>query len=184
MKRLLPLVACLPSTAFAHGGEFGAHALITGLAHPLGGLDHLLAMVAVGLWAAVLRGRAILALPASFVVAMILGGLLGAFSLPLPGVEPMILVSILILGILTGFAFRTSLRYTIGVVIIFGIFHGHAHGVEGPANGLAAYAAGFGLATLALHILGVLAGQAVSARVLRGLGGATALAGLALMFGG
>ncbi|MTH76422.1 HupE/UreJ family protein [Paracoccus aestuariivivens] len=178
MKRLLPFLL-MPTAAFAHVGEHGhGSAFAQGWTHPLGGMDHVLAMVAVGLWAATAADkRGVWALPLAFVGAMVLGGVLGAMGIPLPAVEPMILASSIILGLAVALALRPSLGFALPIVAAFGLFHGHAHGAEGPAAGLAAYAVGFVLATSALHLAGIALGKLGASRV---LGAATAAAGVAL----
>ncbi|MDO9637722.1 MAG: HupE/UreJ family protein [Pseudotabrizicola sp.] len=189
MKKLafiLGAAALLPQVALAHVGDHGGSPFMSGVMHPVGGADHVLAMVAVGLWAAVTGGRALLALPLAFVGAMLAGGALGAMGVGLPGVEPMILASIVLLGVLAALAWRAPLALGVAIVAAFGLFHGHAHGTEGPASGLLIYAAGFALATMALHLAGLglgLALNALSARgVTRAFGAGTAIAGLALAF--
>ncbi len=180
MKRILTaaLIFC-PLPAMAHGlndsGTFLAGAL-----HPVGGFDHVLAMLAVGLLAAQLAGRALWALPATFVTAMLLGGVLGAGGLPFPVVEPMILASIVILGVLVALAFALPLPALVAMVALFGAAHGWVHGAEGPATGLALYALGFAGATAVLHLAGIALGQGLPALALRGLGAGAAAAGLAL----
>ncbi|WP_151718915.1 HupE/UreJ family protein [Gemmobacter serpentinus] len=188
MKRILLPLLLLPHMALAHGGAPIHSPFASGLAHPAGGLDHVLAMVAVGLWAVMIGGRAIWALPLAFVAAMIAGGLAGALGIPLPGVEPMILASIVVLGVAAALALKPKLTHAIIFVVIFGVFHGHAHGAEGPATGLAAYAAGFALMTMGLHLAGVAIGATLM-RFARGvlprvLGGLTALGGVILAIGG
>lgn len=180
--RALPLALMLllsPTLALAHGthdlGTF-AH----GAAHPLGGLDHVLAMLAVGLLAAQTGGRALWAMPLAFVGAMLAGGALGFVGITLPAVEPMILASIVILGVLAALATRLPLTATLPMIAVFGLAHGWAHGAEGPATGMALYAAGFALATAALHAAGIAMGRSLSALTTRSLGGAAAVAGLAL----
>ncbi len=177
MKKLLAALLLMPTAALAHPGHVEGSPLVAGLSHPLGGVDHLLAMVAVGLWAAGIGGRAVWALPASFVAAMIAGGMLGAAGIVLPWVEPVILASSIVIGAAVALALRPGLAAVLPVVAVFGMMHGHAHGVEGPAEGLAAYAAGFALATAGLHGAGVALGRLPLARW---LGAATAAAGLAL----
>lgn len=184
MKRILAIFAVLPSPALAHGGHMGHEAFLAGLTHPLGGADHLFAMVAVGLWAATLGGRGYWLLPTAFVVAMALGGSLGAMGLPLPGVEPGILASILVIGGAVSLAVKAHPLQAAAIVSFFGLLHGHAHGVEGPSSELAVYAAGFVLTSMALHLLGLLAGRALHAAALRAAGGATVLGALALAIGG
>ncbi|MDF3607187.1 HupE/UreJ family protein [Paracoccus sp. DMF-8] len=144
----------------------------------IGGFDRVLAMLAVGLWAATADDRrAIWALPVTFVAAMFAGFALGAHHIPLPAVEPMILASSILLGLAVALALRPALSFALPVVAAFGAMHGHAHGAEGPASGLLAYAAGLGLATIALHMAGIGLGRLGATRI---LGGATALAGVAL----
>lgn len=189
MKRfILPPLLIMPSIAAAHVGDHETGAFLSGLGHPVGGADHVLAMVAVGLWAAIMGGRALWALPVSFVGAMLAGGLLGAAGVPLPGVEPMILASIILFGVVAALALRPPVAAAMALVALFGIFHGHAHGAEGPAEGLIRYAAGFAIATMALHLAGIGLGVGLTrlaqSKLLRGLGAATAAAGLALAFGG
>lgn len=178
MKRIFPFLL-MPTAAFAHPGHFDGHgAFASGWMHPLGGADHVLAMIAVGLWAATATDRrGIWALPCAFVLAMLAGGALGAAGVSLPAVEPMILASSVVLGLAVALALRPSLGVALPVVALFGVMHGHAHGVEGPATGLLAYAAGFVLATSALHLAGIGLGRLGAARI---LGAVTAAAGIGL----
>ena len=177
MKKLIPLLM-FPTAALAHPGHIAGSPFAAGWAHPLSGSDHVLAMLAVGLWAATATDRrGIWALPLSFMAAMVLGGILGAAGVQLPAVEPMILASSVILGLAVALALRPSLGVALPVVAAFGVMHGHAHGAEGPASGLAAYAAGFLLATGALHLAGIGLGRLGLTRI---LGGLTAAAGVAL----
>lgn len=179
LKYALPLIL-LPSLALAHPGH-GA-GFTGGFLHPLTGADHLLAMLAIGLWAAMLGGRAVWALPLAFVAALAAGGALGHWvGAELPGVEQSILASLMVLGVAVALAVRLPLAVAAVAVAGFGLVHGLAHGAESPADFLP-FAAGFVLASVALHGAGLLIGrQALAARV---LGGATALAGLALAFAG
>ncbi|MCQ0970262.1 HupE/UreJ family protein [Paracoccus sp. TK19116] len=182
-KSLILLAAMTPTAALAHAGHdagsFGA-----GFGHPLGGADHVLAMVAVGLLAAQSGGRAVWALPVTFVASMLVGGLLGANGAPFPGVEPAILASCIILGAMVALALRLPLAVMLVGTAFFGAAHGWAHGAEGPASGLLVYAAGFAIATTMLHGLGILAGRAVPALMLRGAGGLAMVAGAALAVAG
>jgi urease accessory protein len=166
----------LPSLAFAHPGHEHASGLLSGLAHPLFGFDHLLAMLAVGLWGAQLGGRARWALPVMFVAVMLLGGGLGLAGFGLPGVEQGILASVVVLGLALLWARKVSLTYSAGLVGLFALSHGHAHGVEMPVGASAAlYALGFATATAALHITGVRLGawlQRRDAMVLSRIAGA------------
>lgn len=184
MKRMFPLLfLALPGPALAHPGpdlgSFGG-----GFAHPLGGTDHVLAMVALGLLAAQAGGRAIWALPATFVGAMLLGGAAGRAGVPFGAVEPVILASVIVLGALVAMAARMPLRAMVVLAAVFGYAHGWAHGAEGPAGGLLAYAAGFAVATALLHGAGLLAGRTARRPLLRAAGGATAAAGLVLTLAG
>jgi urease accessory protein len=187
MKRLISAAAVLaaglaltPGAALAHPGH-GA-GFVAGLLHPLTGPDHLLAMLAIGLWAAVLGGRAVWALPVTFVLALGAGGLAGHLAgVELPGVEQSILASLMILGVATALAWRAPLGLAVAGVAAFGAAHGLAHGAESPADVLP-YAMGFVLASTALHGLGL--GLARQPGLARALGLATALTGLALAVAG
>jgi urease accessory protein len=142
--------------ALAHTGLEHAASFATGFVHPWTGADHLLAMVAVGLWAGLVGGRARWAWPAAFVGVTILGGIAGVAGLPLPIVEPGILASVITLGILVLAALRLPVWAGALLVASFALLHGHAHGAEVPAEGAAAsYFAGFALATTGLHALGL-----------------------------
>ncbi|WP_199257498.1 HupE/UreJ family protein [Paracoccus binzhouensis] len=171
--------ALIPAAALAHPGHGHAEAgpFLAGLSHPLAGADHLLAMVAVGLWAASLGGRAAWALPLCFVLAMVAGGALGAAGVALPLVEPAILASSVVIGAAIALALRAGLAVVLPVVAVFGLVHGHAHGAEGPGQGLLAYGAGFVIATALLHLSGIALGRLP---MVRWLGAVTAAAGLAL----
>ncbi|SDL40890.1 HupE/UreJ family protein [Paracoccus chinensis] len=184
MKRLLSLaLVALPGAALAHPGH-DAGSLGAGFAHPLGGADHVLAMVALGLLAAQAGGRALWLLPTSFVAAMLAGGAAGWAGLPFGAVEPVILASVIILGATVAIAARLPLGVMAAMAAAFGHTHGWAHGAEGPAQGLPSYALGFALATALLHGAGILAGRAAAQPLLRAAGGLTAVAGLALVVGG
>lgn len=179
------LVALAPAIAFAHPAGGAAHGFGSGFAHPFLGLDHLLAMIAVGIWAGQRAGRALWVLPASFVAAMGLGGALAFSGVGLPGVEAGILASVLVLGALIAVAARLPLPAAAAVVAGFALFHGHAHGTEMPQtlSGFS-YGAGFSAATALLHAAGV-AGVALLHR----LGGVqrpawVRLAGVAIGLGG
>jgi len=175
-----------PSVALAHMGASTTSGVISGFAHPLIGLDHLAAMVAVGLWAVQRGGRAWWALPMSFLSVMAVGGLLGAAGLSIPFVAPAIVASVLVLGALVAAAVRLPLVASSLLVGLCALFHGHAHGAEMPATvaGLS-YGTGFLLATGLLHGagigLGLLAQQVGGARWIRWAGGATAALGISLL---
>jgi len=182
MTRILAVILImLPSVALAHTGAHGA-TFVSGVLHPVGGLDHILAMVTVGLLAGATGGRAIWAMPLTFLAALLVGGAMGASALAIPAVEPMILASIVLLGTLVALQVRLPLLAVLPAIAVFGIAHGHAHGTEGPAAGLLGYAAGFTLATGGLHLAGLGIGLALKGLPARGLGAGTAVAGLALAF--
>ena len=163
VRRILPFglalsaTLLLPTITQAHPGHGVEHsALLSGFIHPLGGFDHLLAMVAVGLWSVQLGGMARWALPAAFVGTMLLGWAGGVSGLPLIGVELGIIASTLILGGLVLAARRLHLGWGLGLVALLALFHGYAHGVEMPTAAVAAeYGVGFVLATALLHSAGV-----------------------------
>jgi urease accessory protein len=158
-----------------------------GLAHPLSGADHILAMLAIGLWAVVAGGRALWVWPLAF-VAMILAGFAAAilgFQVPL--VEPAIAASIVVLGLLIALAVTAPVWLGAVIAGLFALFHGHAHGTEALTVGvdLVAYASGFALATAALHAVGLgaglLLGRSAGKPLLRAAGGFVALGGVVLV---
>ncbi len=159
-------VACavvLASTAAEAHPHGAGDSLTAGFAHPLRGLDHLLVMVAIGVWAARQGGKALLAVPAAFVVAMAAGGLAGYLGLGLPMVEFGIMASVVLLVAAVVLNLRPALPVTLAFVGLFGLLHGHAHGTELPASASAvAYGAGFVGVTAALHGLGIVATRAVA----------------------
>jgi urease accessory protein len=156
--KFLMLITALgfSSLAFAHTGEGAVGGFISGLFHPVLGPDHVIAMVAVGLWGAFLGMPAIWLLPVVFPLVMAFGGILGILGVPVPAVEIGIAVSAIALGALVAFAARPPIWIAATIVGIFAIFHGHAHGTELPeaANPLA-YSLGFVLATGILHATGI-----------------------------
>eukprot|EP01034_Spumella_vulgaris_P000355 gene355-468_t len=121
----------VPALAFAHPGH-GDNGLVAGISHPLGGLDHLLAMLAVGLWAAQQQGAARWALPCTFVGTMLLGGVLGFEGLALPALESGIAASVLALGLAVALAIRPPVALAVAATAVFALFHGVAHGLELP----------------------------------------------------
>lgn len=173
------------SPAFAHsGGAFGA-GLASGFVHPFSGLDHLLAMIAVGLWAAQTGGRAVWLLPITFPVAMALGAVAGVSGIELPAVEFGIALSVLALGVLVAFAVRLPALGGAVLVSAFAVLHGHVHGAEVPAAAdPIPYGAAFILATVLLHLTGIGLGMALKSpgagRLVRVGGAAIAAAGIAL----
>lgn len=175
--------------AFAHlsPGEYGSFA--AGFTHPLYGLDHVLAMVAVGLWAALIGGRALWMLPAGFVAAMVVGFALALAGVGLPLVEPMILASSVVFGLVVALALRTPPAVAAGLVAAFGLFHGAAHGGELGQAGALAFSTGFAANTMLLHLAGIGLGLAAirfggPRQILtRATGAVTALLGLGIVFG-
>jgi len=185
------IFALAPAAAFAHTGVGATHGFSAGFGHPITGLDHVLAMVTVGLLAGQLGGRALWAVPCTFVALMAVGGLLGISGVDVPFVELGIALSVVVLGAAVAFGIKAPLAIVMGFVGLFAIFHGHAHGAEMPedASGLA-YGLGFVLATGLLHLAGIGLGLGIGAldstrgRVLvRTAGAAVAVAGLGLVSG-
>jgi urease accessory protein len=158
-----------------------------GLGHPLGGLDHILAMVGVGLWAAQLGGQALWLLPTIFVSVMAIGGTIGLTGLSLPFIEPGILLSDLVFGLVILGAARWPRLVSTSLVALFALFHGYAHGAEMPANALVLhYGFGFMASTAFLHLVGLGAVIGLqwfdgSDRLVRLVGGGISIAGLGLM---
>jgi urease accessory protein len=161
VPRLLAMatLALAASAAFAHVQEGQAAGFLSGLSHPVSGLDHVLAMVAVGLWGAQLGLPAIWLLPVAFPLVMAFGGFLGLVGIPLPGVEIGIALSAVLLGVAVAAEARPPLWATTLLVAVFAVFHGHAHGTELPEgqSGLA-YSLGFVVATGLLHAGGIAIG--------------------------
>ena len=161
MNRTLTALALLlvTTTASAHTGH-GASGFGTGLAHPFSGMDHLLAMIAVGLWAGQLGSQRIWQLPVTFMVMLAGGAFIGMVVPSLTLIESGIAASVLILGLLITSPTRLALPISFTLTAAFGLFHGYAHGSEMPsAAAPLAYAAGFLLATAALHLSGIAAGS-------------------------
>lgn len=150
------------STAYAHEGTGIAGGLISGFMHPILGWDHVVAMVAVGLWGAFLGSPSIWILPVVFPLVMAFGGALGVMGVPVPAVETGIAASAVVLGAMVAFAVRPPIWIAALIVGAFAIFHGHAHGTELPnaANPLA-YSIGFVVATGLLHLCGIAFGLLV-----------------------
>lgn len=152
---LIFLLLCAPA-AFAHPQKGDAVGFLTGFRHPISGLDHVLAMVAVGLWGAQLGRPAIWLLPVAFPMVMAMGGMLGLMGVPLPGTEYGIAFSAIMLGAAVMFEVRPPLAVAAILVGVFAIFHGHAHGTELPAGQSALlYSMGFVIATGCLHAVGI-----------------------------
>lgn len=145
--------------AYGHVEQGQAAGMFTGLAHPWSGLDHILAMIAVGIWGAQLGVPALWVLPITFPMMMSLGAFMGLVGMPLPGIEIGIALSAIVLGIMVMAEIRLNLVITMVIVGVFALFHGHAHGTELPSgqNGLL-YSIGFVTATGILHGIGILIG--------------------------
>ncbi len=176
----------MSGVAQAHTSGLPHMDFATGLAHPFSGLDHILAMVAVGLWAVQLGGRALWLVPLTFVLTMAAGGMLGFLGLPLPYVELGIAGSVLILGVLVALASRLPLAASMALVGVFALFHGYAHGAEMAVEASALwYSLGFMLATATLHASGIglalAARQGWPAQLLRVGGAAIAASGVWLL---
>ncbi|MBC7281107.1 HupE/UreJ family protein [Hoeflea sp.] len=195
IRRLFMTAAALglaTAPAFAHldPSEHGSFA--AGFSHPLFGLDHVLVMVAVGLWAASLKGRAMLVVPAAFVGTMGLGFIASIAGVPLPFVEPVILASIVFIGIMVALALPFSTAGMAAAVAFFAFFHGHAHGGELGDAGAASFAIGFMIATALLHAAGIGLGLVLAklqsrdgkSWITRAAGAMTAVAGVVLAVAG
>jgi urease accessory protein len=177
-----------PATLYAHVGSGGAGGFFTGMQHPVSGFDHVLAMIAVGLWGAQLGAPGLWLLPIAFPMMMAFGGMLGLMGLPLPGVEVGIAVSAIVLGIMIFREARPALGISLAIVAFFAVFHGHAHGTELPPgqSGLL-YSMGFVLATGCLHGVGIAIGLVhrweTGRLLLRGAGAVVFAAGLFFLWG-
>lgn len=195
MKRLLqPAILAIflaPTAAIAHTGVGDTSGFMHGFMHPLGGLDHQLAMILVGIFAYQLGGRALWLVPLTFVGVMALGGFLGVAGVPIPFIETGIALSVIVLGAIVAFGARIPVAVAMGIVGLFAIFHGHAHGSEMPldASGVA-YGLGFMLATAILHAVGIgigfligMTSKTLGNNVYRVAGGLASLAGIAILVG-
>jgi urease accessory protein len=177
-----------PLAAWAHIQSGQAGGFLSGLSHPVSGLDHVLAMVAVGLWGAQLGTPALWVLPVAFPMMMAFGGMLGLMGMPLPGVEVGIALSAMVLGALVLGGIRLSLIAAVLVVAFFALFHGHAHGTELEAGQNAMlYSLGFVIATGLLHAVGIGIGLIqrwdFGRTALRGVGGLVLAGGLYFFWG-
>jgi urease accessory protein len=181
----------MTAPALAHTGIGDTHGVVHGFAHPVSGIDHVLAMLAVGLFAAQLGGRALWLVPLAFVSMMAVGGTIGVVGFGLPFVEIGIGLSVVALGIALAARWHLPTVAAMALVGFFAIFHGHAHGTEMPdsVSGLT-YGLGFIIATAMLHAVGIGLGGGIgkmtegrSYRPLQTMGGAMALAGVAILAG-
>lgn len=187
LQGLMTLALCLPALALAHtGADAHTHdAFYAGLLHPLTGLDHLAAMVALGVWSALALRRVWLA-PAAFVLMLAVGAMAGLQGLGIPAIEPMIAASLLVLGLLVAVRRSLPLVAALALAGFFAFFHGAAHGQELASEQAWPALAGMLLATAALHGLGILLGRALFTRqrwLAPAAGSAVALLGSALLLG-
>ncbi|MBL3570366.1 urease accessory protein UreJ [Rhodovulum sulfidophilum] len=188
---LAAALAAVAGPALAHTGHGASTGFVHGVLHPLTGADHLLAMLAVGLWSGFALTSRLWAGAAAFMGAMVAGAALSWAGVPLPGVEGMIAASVLAFGVLAAFAHRGQARWvtgaSLGVIALFGICHGHAHASEATGAALA-YLGGFLISTAALHLTGILVARAVAearaARTLRRTAGGALVASGAWLLAG
>lgn len=187
MRLLLALAILLlsPALAFAHTGVGNMAGFIHGFEHPIGGVDHVLAMAAVGVFAFVLGGRALILVPLSFVAMMVVGFALGIAQVEIPFVELGIALSSVVIGAASATGRSMPVALAAGLVGVFAVFHGHAHGSEMPSDtsGIT-YAAGFITATALLHLAGIAASMSVARLIGRHGKLAAQLAGGVFAFGG
>lgn len=185
------IFAAAAAPAFAHLDPNEHGSFMAGFSHPLFGMDHILVMLAVGLWAAqIVQGsdsrRALWLVPAAFVGTMAVGFGIAVAGIELPFVEPAILASVIALGLLVAMAVRLPVAVSAAIVGVFALFHGHAHGGELGSAGALQFGAGFVIATAFLHVAGIALGLGIarfSPYIARVLGIVTALLGLSLVFG-
>jgi len=184
---LLSLLLLWAPAAHAHVQSGQAAGFFTGVGHPISGLDHVLAMIAVGLWGAQLGAPGVWLLPVTFPMVMALGGMLGLLGVPLPGVEVGIAASAILLGLAVMSELRPPIAAAVVLVGLFGVFHGHAHGTElPPGQSALLYSMGFVVATGCLHGVGIAVGlmhaRPWGQRLLRVAGGVVAVAGASFLW--
>jgi len=185
------LFVCLlfftPAAAFAHIQQGEAVGFLSGVRHPISGLDHVLAMIAVGLWGAQLGAPAVWLLPVAFPMVMAMGGMFALMGVPLPGIEYGIAASAIVLGVAVLFKVRPPLALAAILVGFFAIFHGHAHGTElPPGENALLYSMGFVIATGCLHAAGIAIGAihqwTWGEKLLRVAGAVVAVGGIVFMW--
>ena len=186
-RAVAALAALWAQAALAHLGKDETGGMLTGFLHPLSGADHVLAMVAVGLWGAQLGPPAIWVLPVAFPLVMAMGGMLGFLGVPVPGVEYGIAASAVLLGVAVAFEVRPPIVVAALLVGFFAIFHGHAHGTELPTGeSVLLYSMGFVIATGCLHAVGIGIGTVHrwtwGQKLLRAAGTAVAMGGVFFMW--
>jgi urease accessory protein len=177
--------------ALAHVGQGHVAGFVQGISHPLSGLDHIIAMVAVGLYASYLGGRNLWLIPSAFIATMIFGGILGHSGFPLPLVEGCIGLSVVVMSLAVAAGVNLPTIAAMALVSLFAVFHGHAHGSEGAElSSFLPYAAGFVIATAVLHFSGIglglgldKCGASASLSLKKAVGVAGALAGVAILSG-
>ncbi len=171
----MALTGAIASPALAHTGVGQPNSFACGIAHPLNGADHILAMVTIGLWGVVAGGRAIWIWPITFVSTMLAGFAAATLGLQVPFVEPVIWSSVIVLGVLVALPVKAPVWVGALIAGLFAFFHGHAHGAEATAISVIPYAAGFALATAGLHAagigLGLFAKDSIEKDALRGMVG-------------
>ena len=185
VRRVCAVLLLLPGIAAAHPGHEFAVSAFDGFLHPFTGLDHVLAMVATGLWASHLGKRATFVLPIVFAFAMLCGSALALFGIDLPAFEPMIALSVVVLGVAVTARVRVSELFGAALVATFAIFHGYAHATEATALQLS-FAAGFSIATMTLSSAGVAIGTRLvlrESRVARVAGSLISVSGAILLLG-
>ena len=183
------LAILTPAVAFAHTGVGHTSGFVPGFGHPISGLDHVLAMVMVGVFAWQLGGRALWLVPTTFLTVIAAAGALGIAGIGIPFVEIGMALSVVALGAIVAFNVKAPVTAAMGVVGLFAIFHGYAHGAEIPEDvGGVAYAAGFLIATAILHLAGISAGFLIGkagehhgSAVVRLAGGLSTVAGVTLL---
>lgn len=188
---LAALLVLAPGAAFAHVGAGDTSGFAHGFMHPVTGIDHVLAMVAVGVFAYQLGGRALWLVPGTFVLVMAAGGALGMAGIALPHVETGIALSVVVLGAIIALGVKAPVAIAMGIAGLFAIFHGHAHGAEMPSDVAGAeYAAGFMLGTALLHAAGIAlgfllgwVGERYSQAIVRVAGALVSIAGVGLLAG-
>ena len=183
----IAFTGALASPAFAHTGVGQTNSFASGIAHPLTGADHILAMVAVGLWAALRGGSAVWVWPMAFVATMLGGFIAATLGLQMPLAGPAIGSSIIILGLLVALAANAPVWLGAMIAGLFAFFHGHAHGTEAIGATLIPYAVGFAVTTAGLHVAGIglgsVAERSIGKVAVRVMGGLTVLGGVVLIAG-
>lgn len=183
MKKIFILFLLIPTLSFAHPGHL-SEGWMDGIYHPFSGWDHLLAMVAVGLWAATFQGKARWLIPATFIGIMVVGFVLGAQNMQIPIMEQGIAASVLVLGLAAAWLKKVPAGAAMLLVSLFALLHGVAHGTEMGSYGAFSYAFGFIVATAALHAVGFTLGKVMCTHqwVIRLTGSLIGLIGFAMLF--